>query len=203
MKAAVIGAGSWGTVLAQILAENGHATVLWARNPGKAEKIRETRCNADYLPDFQLSPALTVTSSLQEAVEGAEVLVFVVPSKGMGAIARQAAAFTDCHDQLILTCTKGFDLASHKLMTEILEETFPRARAIAALSGPNLAREIAQQQPAATVIACREMKEARFLQKCFLNGYFRPYTSTDVIGVELCGCVKNCIALVGVRIQAG
>ena len=130
-------------------------------------------------------------------MEGAEVLVFVVPSKGMGAIARQAAAFTDCHDQLILTCTNGFDLASHKLMTEILEETFPRARAIAVLSGPNLAREIAQQQPAATVIACREMKEARFLQKCFLNGYFRPYTSTDVIGVELCGCVKNCIALVG------
>lgn len=197
MKAAVIGAGSWGTVLAQILAENGHATVLWARNPEKAEKIRETRCNGDYLPDFRLSPALAVTSSLQEAVAGAEVLVFVVPSKGMGTIARQAAAFTDCQDQVILSCTKGFDLASHELMTDILEETFPWARAIAALSGPNLAREIAQKQPAATVIACREMKEARFLQKCFMNGYFRPYTSTDLIGVELCGCVKNCIALVG------
>ena len=197
MKAAVIGAGSWGTVLAQILAENGHATVLWARNPEKAEKIRETRCNGDYLPDFRLSPALAVTSSLQEAVAGAEVLVFVVPSKGMGTIARQAAAFTDCQDQVILSCTKGFDLASHELMTDILEETFPWARAIAALSGPNLAREIAQKQPAATVIPCREMKEARFLQKCFMNGYFRPYTSTDLIGVELCGCVKNCIALVG------
>lgn len=197
MKAAVIGAGSWGTVLAQILAENGHETVLWARNPEKAKKIQETRCNEDYLPDLQLSPALAITSDLQEAVAGAEVLVFVVPSKGMGAIAQQAARFTDCQDQVVLTCTKGFDLASHKLMTDILEETFPRARAIAALSGPNLAREIAQKQPAATVIACREMKEARFLQKCFMNGYFRPYTSTDLVGVELCGCVKNCIALVG------
>lgn len=197
MKAAVIGAGSWGTVLAQILAENGHATVLWARNPEKAEKIRETRCNEDYLPDLRLSPALAITADLQEAVAGSEVLVFVVPSKGMGTIARQAAAFTDCRDQVILSCTKGFDLASHELMTDILEETFPQARAIAALSGPNLAREIAQKQPAATVIACREMKEARFLQKCFMNGYFRPYTSTDLIGVELCGCVKNCIALVG------
>ena len=197
MKAAVIGAGSWGTVLAQILAENGHETVLWARNTEKAKKIQETRCNEDYLPDLRLSPALAITSDLQEAVAEAEVLVFVVPSKGMGAIAQQAARFTDCQDQVVLTCTKGFDLASHKLMTDILEETFPRARAIAALSGPNLAREIAQKQPAATVIACREMKEARFLQQCFLNGYFRPYTSTDLIGVELCGCVKNCIALVG------
>ena len=98
---------------------------------------------------------------------------------------------------MILSCTKGFDLSTHKLMTDILEETFPHARAIAALSGPNLAREIAQKQPAATVIACRNMKEARFLQQCFLTPYFRPYTSPDLIGVELCGCVKNCIALVG------
>ena len=167
---------------------------LWARNPEKAARIRETRCNADYLPDFRLSPSIQVTADLQEALEGAEVLVFVVPSKGMGTIARQAARFTDCRSQVILSCTKGFDLSTHKLMTDILEETFPHARAIAALSGPNLAREIAQKQPAATVIACRNMKEARFLQQCFLTPYFRPYTSPDLIGVELCGCVKNCIA---------
>lgn len=197
MKLSVIGAGSWGTVLAQILADNGHAVTLWARNPDKAARIQQTRCNADYLPDLTLHPAITVTGSLEEAAQGAAVLVFVVPSKGMAAVARQTAAFTDCRDTVLLTCTKGFDLSTHKLMTDILEETFPHARAIAALSGPNLAREIAQKQPAATVIACREMKEAKFLQKCFMNGYFRPYTSTDVIGVELCGCVKNCIALVG------
>lgn len=197
MKAAVIGAGSWGTVLAQILSDNGRDVCLWARNPEKAAKIRETCCNGDYLPDFRLSSSIQVTADLKEAVTGAEVLVFVVPSKGMGSIARQVVAITDCRSQVILTCTKGFDLATHKLMTDILEETFPRARAIAALSGPNLAREIAQQQPAATVIACREMKEARFLQQCFLTPYFRPYTSTDLVGVELCGCVKNCIALVG------
>ncbi len=197
MKLSVIGAGSWGTVLAQILADNGHCVFLWARNPEKAARIQKTRCNADYLPDFKLNPAIAVTSSLAEAATGAAVLVFVVPSKGMAAIARQVAELTDCRDTVLLTCTKGFDLSTHKLMTDILEETFPCARAIAALSGPNLAREIAQKQPAATVIACKEMKEARFLQKCFMNGYFRPYTSTDLIGVELCGCVKNCIALVG------
>lgn len=197
MKLSVIGAGSWGTVLAQILADNGHAVTLWARNPDKAARIQESRCNADYLPDLKLHPAITVTGSLEEAAKNAAVLVFVVPSKGMAAVARQVAGFTDCRDTVLLTCTKGFDLSTHKLMTDILEETFPHARAIAALSGPNLAKEIAQKQPAATVIACREMKEAKFLQKCFMNGYFRPYTSTDVIGVELCGCVKNCIALVG------
>lgn len=197
MKLSVIGAGSWGTVLSQILADNGHTVFLWARNPEKAARIQETRCNADYLPDFKLNPAITVTSSLADAARDAAVLVFVVPSKGMAAIARQVAELTDCRDTVLLTCTKGFDLATHKLMTDILEETFPHARAIAALSGPNLAREIAQKQPAATVIACKEMKEARFLQQCFMNGYFRPYTSTDLIGVELCGCVKNCIALVG------
>lgn len=197
MKLSVIGAGSWGTVLAQILADNGHAVTLWARNPDKAARIQQSRCNADYLPDLKLHPAITVTGSLEEAAKDAAVLVFVVPSKGMAAVARQVAGFTDCRDTVLLTCTKGFDLSTHKLMTDILEETFPHARAIAALSGPNLAKEIAQKQPAATVIACREMKEAKFLQKCFMNGYFRPYTSTDVIGVELCGCVKNCIALVG------
>lgn len=197
MKIAVIGAGSWGTVLAQILADNGHAVTLWARNPEKAARIQETRCNADYLPGFTLHPSIQVTGSLQEAATGAAVLVFVVPSKGMAAVARQVAAFTDCRDTVLLTCTKGFDLATHKLMTDILEEAFPHARAIAALSGPNLAREIAQKQPAATVIACKDLKEARFLQQCFMNGYFRPYTSPDLIGVELCGCVKNCIALVG------
>lgn len=197
MKLSVIGAGSWGTVLAQILADNGHAVTLWARNPDKAARIQESRCNADYLPDLKLHPAITVTGSLEEAAKDAAVLVFVVPSKGMATVARQVAGFTDCRDTVLLTCTKGFDLSTHKLMTDILEETFPHARAIAALSGPNLAKEIAQKQPAATVIACREMKEAKFLQKCFMNGYFRPYTSTDVIGVELCGCVKNCIALVG------
>jgi glycerol-3-phosphate dehydrogenase (NAD(P)+) len=197
MKLSVIGAGSWGTVLAQILADNGHAVTLWARNPDKAARIQESRCNADYLPDLKLHPAITVTGSLEEAAKDAAVLVFVVPSKGMAAVARQVAGFTDCRDTVLLTCTKGFDLSTHKLMTDILEETFPHARASAALSGPNLAKEIAQKQPAATVIACREMKEAKFLQKCFMNGYFRPYTSTDVIGVELCGCVKNCIALVG------
>ena len=196
MKIAVIGAGSWGTVLAQILADNGHEVCLWARNPQKADQIQRTRRNQDYLPDLELSPSILVTHDLQQTIERASVLVFVVPSKGMAAVAQQAAAFTDCREQILLSCTKGFDLATGKLMTDILEETFPQAKAVAALSGPNLAKEIAKRQPAASVIACKDLKIAKALQKIFMNGYFRPYTSRDVIGVELCGCSKNCIALV-------
>ncbi|MCD2435577.1 NAD(P)-dependent glycerol-3-phosphate dehydrogenase [Acidaminococcus sp. NSJ-142] len=196
MKIAVIGAGSWGTVLAQILADNGHEVCLWARNPQKADQIQRTRRNQDYLPDLELSPSILVTHDLQQTIERASVLVFVVPSKGMAAVAQQAAAFTDCREQILLSCTKGFDLATGKLMTDILEETFPQAKAVAALSGPNLAKEIAKRQPAASVIACKDLKIAKALQKIFINGYFRPYTSRDVIGVELCGCSKNCIALV-------
>lgn len=197
MKIGVIGAGSWGTVLAEILGENGHQVFLWARNPEKAAAIQKSRCNRDYLPDFTLCDRVTVTSDLKTAVEGARVLVFVVPSKGMAAVARKAAELTDARHTVLLTCTKGFDLASHKMMTDILQGAFPHAEGVAALSGPNLAREIAQKQPAATVIACQKMEKAKFLQKLFMNSYFRPYTSTDVTGVELCGCVKNCIALVG------
>ncbi len=196
MKIAVIGAGSWGTVLAQILADNGHEVCLWARNPQKADQIQRTRRNQDYLPDLELSPSILGTHDLQQTIERASVLVFVVPSKGMAAVAQQAAAFTDCREQILLSCTKGFDLATGKLMTDILEETFPQAKAVAALSGPNLAKEIAKRQPAASVIACKDLKIAKALQKIFINGYFRPYTSRDVIGVELCGCSKNCIALV-------
>lgn len=197
MKIAVIGAGSWGTVLSQILADNGHEVWLWARSRDKAEEIQRTRCNAAYIPQVKLSPAIRVTNDLKQVVTGARVLVFVVPSKGMAAVAVQAAQWTDAREQIILSCTKGFDLQSHKFMTEILEETFPQAEAVGVLSGPNLARELGAKQPGATVIACKSEAKARFLQKCFMNDYFRPYVSRDVIGVELCGCCKNCIALVG------
>lgn len=197
MKIGVIGAGSWGTVLAEILAENHHEVILWARNPKTAKAIQRTRKNAAYLPDFSLCQGVTITSSLHDAAQNARVLVFVVPSKGMAAIAAQVAAITDAHNQILLTCTKGFELATHKIMTDILQDVFPKAEAIAALSGPNLAKEIAQKQPAATVIACENVEKGQFLQKLFMTSYFRPYTSTDVVGVELCGCVKNCIALVG------
>jgi glycerol-3-phosphate dehydrogenase (NAD(P)+) len=196
MEIAVIGAGSWGTVLAQVLAENGHTVRLWARTREKANTMNESRCNGDYLPDLILSSSITVTNDLCAAIKRASVLVFVVPSKGMEAIAEQVRQMTDASDAILLSCTKGFSRTKREIMTDVLSRYFPKAKAIAALSGPNLAREIAARQPAATVIASKDLDAARTLQQLFFCSYFRPYVSTDVIGVQLCGCVKNCYALV-------
>lgn len=195
MSIAVIGAGSWGTVLSKILADNGHDVVLWARNPEKAALIEQTRINNDYLPDLTLSPSIHVTHDFQW-VGTAEVLVFVVPSKGMGTVCSDLSRVTKGKGKILLTCTKGFSRETGKLMSDVLERYFPEAQAIAALSGPNLAKELAQKQPSASVIASKDPKAAKILQDLFLNGYFRPYISDDILGVQLCGALKNCYALV-------
>ena len=145
MSIAVIGAGSWGTVLSKILADNGHDVVLWARNPEKAALIEQTRINNDYLPDLTLSPSIHVTHDFQW-VGTAEVLVFVVPSKGMGTVCSDLSRVTKGKGKILLTCTKGFSRETGKLMSDVLERYFPEAQAIAALSGPNLAKELAQKQ---------------------------------------------------------
>ena len=196
MEISVIGAGSWGTVLSRILADNGHSVTLWARSREKAEAMQASRRNGDYLPEMVLPASITVTNDLALAAKRASVLVFVVPSKGMKHVAQALRNYTDARDRILLSCTKGFEMATHALMTDVLAGVFPEAKAIAALSGPNLARELALRQPAATVIACKVPEAALLLQQVFINWYFRPYTSTDVIGVQLGGCVKNCYALV-------
>jgi glycerol-3-phosphate dehydrogenase (NAD(P)+) len=196
MDIAVIGAGSWGTVLSQILSDNGHEVILWARTPEKALDMESSRCNKDYLPDFRLSSSIKVTNDLGNTVKRASVLVFVVPSKGMEKVAADVSQFTDGRGKILLSCTKGFSPTHKELMTSVLQRYLPEADAIAALSGPNLAVEIAKKQPAATVIACKNLDKARELQVLFMNSYFRPYVSDDLTGVQLCGCVKNCYALI-------
>ena len=120
MSIAVIGAGSWGTVLSKILADNGHDVVLWARNPEKAALIEQTRINNDYLPDLTLSPSIHVTHDFQW-VGTAEVLVFVVPSKGMGTVCSDLSRVTKGKGKILLTCTKGFSRETGKLMSDVLE----------------------------------------------------------------------------------
>lgn len=197
MNVSVIGAGSWGTVLAQILNDNGHQVTLWARNKEKAAAIAASHCNRDYLPNLILADTIRVTNELKTVVENAEVLVFVVPSKAMAETAQKVAEISECRDKLLLSCTKGFDPITQDTMSEVLTKAFPYAKGIAVMSGPNLAGELAQRQPGATVIAARDEAVAETLQQVFLNKYFRPYTSTDPKGVELAGALKNCMALVG------
>lgn len=197
MKVAIIGAGSWGTVLAQILNDNGHEVLLWARSKEKAQRMNAVHCNETYLPDLHLAPAITITNDLARAVTEAQILVLVVPAKGMSAVVKEIAAIDACEEKIILSCTKGFDLTTMEDMSMVITKALPKARKFAVMSGPNLAVELSKRQPAATVIASKDKETVLLLQKLFLNKYFRPYISDDVLGVELCGCLKNSIALVG------
>ncbi|MEG2516197.1 MAG: NAD(P)H-dependent glycerol-3-phosphate dehydrogenase [Acidaminococcaceae bacterium] len=193
-KIAIIGAGSWGTTLAQILDDNGHEVTLWVRKPTRAQTIKSTRYNSDYLPAIKLAPSIQITADLNAAVQVASILVLVVPSHGMQTICQQISANNSCANKTIISCTKGFALDTGQRMSEIIHSTLPAAT-LAVLSGPNHAEEIALRQPSATVIACADLKLAEKLQQLFLNAYFRPYITDDLIGVEVAGSLKNIIAL--------
>ena len=195
MKAAVLGAGSWGTAFATILAEAGTSTTLWARRPELAEAVRDRHENPDYLPGIGLPESLGATSDAAEALDGADFVVLAIPS--------QSLRDNLCHwtaqvpgDAVLVSLMKGIELGTTKRMSEVIAEVadVPMDR-IAVVSGPNLAKEIAARQPAASVVACSDGEAAARLQSASLTRWFRPYTNTDVVGCELGGAVKNVIAL--------
>jgi glycerol-3-phosphate dehydrogenase (NAD(P)+) len=195
---AVYGNGSWGTAFAMVLADAGCAVTLWGRRPELAEEINTTRVNPDYLPGVTLPAAIRATADPAEAAEaggGAEFAVFAVPSQTLrGNLTRWAGLLPS--DAVLVSLMKGIELGTAKRMSEVIEDvTGAGASRIAVLSGPNLAREIAERQPAASVVACRDEGVARRLQAACHTPYFRPYTNTDVVGCELGGAVKNVIAL--------
>ncbi|MEE3852634.1 NAD(P)H-dependent glycerol-3-phosphate dehydrogenase [Gordonia sp. LSe1-13] len=195
MRAVVMGAGSWGTAIAKVLVDAGTDTTLWARRPELAERITRDHTNADYLPGITLPDGLSATSSVGEAMSGADVVVCAVPSQSLRANLTEWMPHLGA-DTTFVSLAKGVETSTLLRMTEVISEVSgaPGDR-IAALSGPNLAREIAEGQPAATVIACADEDRARDLQDAFKTRYFRPYTNTDVIGCEIGGAVKNVIAL--------
>jgi glycerol-3-phosphate dehydrogenase (NAD(P)+) len=194
-RAAVLGAGSWGTTFAKVLADAGCEVVLHARRPELAKAMTDDRENADYLPGVRLPDRLRATADPAEALLGADVVVLAVPSQSL----RDNLA--DWHgllppDATLLSLMKGVELGTTKRMSEVIQEmTGAGPERVAALSGPNLAREIAEEQPAATVIACSDADRAAQLQGACHTSYFRPYTNPDLIGCELGGAVKNVIAL--------
>ncbi|HEU5034227.1 MAG TPA: NAD(P)H-dependent glycerol-3-phosphate dehydrogenase, partial [Mycobacteriales bacterium] len=203
-RAAVLGAGSWGTAFAQVLVDAGTDTMLWARRHEIAAAINATHRNPDYLPDVPLSPALRATADAQEALRGADVVVLAIPSQ----TARDNLVhFVDLigREALLVSLMKGVELGTGKRMTEVIcEVTDIPAERVAVVTGPNLAREIAARQPAASVVACTDLRVAERVQRACNSGYFRPYTNHDVIGCELGGAVKNVIALaVGIAVGLG
>lgn len=193
MRVAVIGAGSWGTTVACLAAEQSDV-VLWARRPELAEALQGGR-NPDYLPDFEL-PAFAATSDIEQALAGAEVIVLGVPSHGLRAVLEHAAPFIG-NDRPILSLIKGIERSTHMRMTEVVADVLPdhNRRVVGVLSGPNLAKEIMARQPAATVVAVRDEEWLVRLQHLFITPWFRVYTNNDVVGCETAGATKNVMAL--------
>ena len=194
-KVAVLVAGSWGTALASVLADNGHEVRLWTRHAHQAEEINRTRVNSRYLPDVRLPEKLQATVDLGEAVTGADAVLFVAPSAALREVARAAAPFLGEHT-LIIHAVKGFEMNSLKRMSSVLAEELPiPPERLVVLSGPSHAEEVVRKQPTTVVVAAVDQTAAEQAQDFFINSYFRVYTNSDVIGVEVAGAIKNIIAL--------
>jgi glycerol-3-phosphate dehydrogenase (NAD(P)+) len=204
VRAAVMGAGSWGTTFAQVLCDAGTPAVLWARRPELARQINDTRENPAYLPGVILPDALRATADPAEALDGADLVVLAVPAQSLrenlAAWAPQVPP-----GALLVSLMKGIERGTCYRMSEVIGQVAGApADQIAVVSGPNLAREIARREHAATVVACTDDDAAQRLQRACHAGYFRPYTNPDVIGCELGGAVKNVIALaVGIAVGMG
>jgi glycerol-3-phosphate dehydrogenase (NAD(P)+) len=194
-RAAVLGAGSWGTTFAKVLADAGSDVTLHARRPELAKAITEDGENRDYLPGVRLPSAVRATADPAEALLDAEIVVLAVPSQSLRDNLTSWSPLLP-PDSSLLSLMKGIELGTTKRMSEVIcEVTGAGPERVAVLSGPNLAREIAEEQPAATVIACTDAARAGALQAACHTRYFRPYTNPDIVGCELGGAVKNVIAL--------
>jgi glycerol-3-phosphate dehydrogenase (NAD(P)+) len=194
-RAGVFGSGSWGTAFALVLADAGTDVVIWGRRPQLCEAVNRTHRNPDYLPDIELPSAIRATPEPVEAAEGADLIVLAVPSQTLRAnLTNWAPKLAE--DAVLVSLMKGIELGTAKRMSEVISEVAGAGPdRVAVVSGPNLAGEIAQRQPAASVVACADESVARRIQHACHSPYFRPYTNTDVVGTELGGTVKNVIAL--------
>jgi glycerol-3-phosphate dehydrogenase (NAD(P)+) len=190
MKISVLGAGAWGTTLARLLQLGHNQVTLWGHCPDHLEKLRRTRYNQKYLPGIELSPALEIESDIARAIAGAERIVIAVPSEGFRNVTRHLVSFSGP----VISVTKGIEHDSGLTMCGIIAENAPKATCVA-LSGPTFAIEVARGMPTAIVAASRDLAAANQAQQLFNGPTFRVYTSTDVLGVELGGALKNVIAI--------
>lgn len=195
MRAVVLGTGSWGTTFAMVLADAGAEVTLWGRRASLVEQITRDHVNGDYLPEVELPPAVTATTDAAAALAGADVVVLAVPSQ---TLRENIAGWRSLlpADAPVVSLMKGIELGTGRRMSQVITKVGGVApQRVAVVSGPNLAREIAARQPSAAVIACVDHDVAERLAQACATTYFRPYTTTDVVGTELGGAVKNVIAL--------
>ena len=191
-KIGVIGAGSWGTALAILLNENGNDVTLWSHRETEAEHMRQSR-ECSKLPGIKIPEAVEITSDLKQAVSGKKVLVMVVPSRCMR---ETAELLKECvaPGTYVISAAKGIEDETLFTMTDILEQVLPQTD-VAVLSGPSHAEEVAKLLPTTCVIGAHTEETARFLQELFMGPMFRVYISSDMLGIELGGALKNVIAL--------
>lgn len=201
-RVAVVGAGSWGTALANLLARKGVATILWSFEPEVAEAINREHSNPGYLSEIPLDPRLRATAHVQEAVQGAAAVVSVSPSHVVRQVMAEAAPHLD-EGVMVISASKGIEADTLQTMDEVLAAVLPRPVAEQAvfLSGPSFALEVGLEHPTAVTVASNSEAAARRAQELFQTPYFRVYTSPDVRGVELGGALKNVIAIAAGAIE--
>ncbi len=195
MKAAVIGAGGWGTALARVLAERGHSVTLWVRDELFARELRKSGENQNYLPGVAIDPSIEITHDAS-AITGKELYVFALPSQATRDVVSTLSPNISREGAMYVSVSKGIERETHERVTQIIAETLDvPATSTVALSGPSHAEEVARRVPTAVVVAGEDHDTARAVQEAFLLPYFRVYSSADVIGVELAGALKNVIAI--------
>lgn len=194
-RAGVFGMGTWGTAFSLVLADAGTDVVIWGRRPELCEAVNRVRRNPEYLPDIELPDAVRATADPREAASDADIIAIAVPSQTLrGNLSAWVPLLPP--GAVLVSLMKGIELGTAKRMSEVIREVAAvPAERVAVVSGPNLAGEIAQRQPAASVVACVDESRAQQVQQACHSPFFRPYTNTDVVGTELGGAVKNVIAL--------
>jgi glycerol-3-phosphate dehydrogenase (NAD(P)+) len=195
MKIAVVGGGAWGTALADLLARKGEDVTLWAREPEVIDSVNQDHINGMFLPNASLAPTLRAEGDLVKSVTGAEVVVSAAPSHAVRPVMERAAPAFGRSKPLVISVSKGLDPDRLERPSCVLGEVLPKGVPIAVLSGPSFALEVFQQQPTAVVAASADHAVAQRAQRVFSTSYFRVYSHTDVVGVELGGALKNVIAV--------
>lgn len=192
----VVGAGAWGTTLANMLAQKGCEVTLWVREEEVFHQIRKERVNRTFLPDVELAPGLKPVMSHEEAVSGQDLVLMAVPSHGFRQVLNRVKAYLK-PGAALLSVTKGIENDTVMTMSQVAEALLPGESntTIACLGGPSFAREVSSKRPTAVTIACHDLDSAQQLQFLFANDFFRVYITEDLLGVELCGALKNVVAI--------
>jgi glycerol-3-phosphate dehydrogenase (NAD(P)+) len=193
-KISVIGGGSFGTVIANISAENGYDVSFWMRNKSQAEQLNLTRENSQYLPDYLLNERIVATSDMAAAVKDSGLIFVAVPSSSFRQVVRDMVPYIP-EDAILVSTTKGIESGSFDMMTRILNQEAPKAK-VGVLSGPNLAMEIAKKDLTGTVIASPDEEVRKLVKNALKSKYFRVYANNDMFGVELGGSLKNIYAII-------